>query len=247
MKRLGNLVFLSIWTLLALTGCAQPQKTANAPLSSIEAPSKYAPVIDPANFVNTVDNPYFPLKLGTVFIYEGKTEKGNEYNEMTVTSETKVILGVTCVVIADKVMVDGKLEEATLDWYAQDKQGNVWYFGEDSKTYDANGNVVDTKGSWEAGVKKAKPGIIMEASPKVGDTYRQEYYKGEAEDMASVQSLNESTTVKFGSYSGLLMTKEWSALEPTVVEQKYYAKGIGFILVTAGDTERLELIEIRQP
>ena len=206
----------------------------------------YAPVIDPANFVSTVDNPYFPLKPGTIYIYEGKTEKGNEHVEVTVGSKPKVILGVTCVAVTDIVTVDGQLEEGTVDWYAQDQQGNVWYFGEDTKEYK-DGKVTGTHGAWEAGVNGAKPGIIMKANSVVGDTYRQEYYKGEAEDMATVLSLSDSASVPTGSYSHLLVTNEWSALaNPPVFEHKYYAKGIGNILVTyVGSDQKLKLIEIR--
>ena len=157
-----------------------------------------------------------------------------------------MILGVTCVVVSDTVKVDGVLEEATLDWYAQDKQGNVWYFGEDSKEYK-DGKVTSTKGSWETGVKGALPGIVMEANPKVGDTYRQEYYKGEAEDMASVESLSESVSVPYGAYSNLLMTKEWSALDsPPVFENKYYAKGVGFLMTKGDQTGELKLVGIRR-
>lgn len=206
----------------------------------------YAPVIDPANFVTTIDNPYMTLIPGTTFIYDGITEKGNEHNEVYVSSETKVILGVTCIVVKDTVMVDGVLEEATLDWYAQDRQGNVWYFGEDSKEYK-KGAVVSTKGSWEAGVDGALPGIVMKANPTIGETYRQEYYRGEAEDLATVLSLSESISIPFGSYSDVLMTNEWSALDtPPVYEHKYYAKGIGFIMTKylEGGYE-LKLTEIR--
>jgi len=213
--------------------------------TSQPAETPYAPVIDPANFIAGVDNPYFPLKPGTTFVYEGKTEKGNEHNEAYVSFETKVILGVTCLVVSDTVKVDGVLEEATLDWYAQDKQGNVWYFGEDSKEYKG-GKVVSTKGSWEGGVKGALPGIVVEANPKVGDTYRQEYYKGEAEDMASVEGLSESVSVPYGSYSDLLMTKEWSALDSLpVFENKYYAKGVGFLMTKGDQTGELKLVGIR--
>lgn len=206
----------------------------------------YAPVIDPTHYVNVVDNPYFPLTPGATFVFEGQTEKGNEHVEVIVLSDTKVIMGVTCVVISDTVAVDGQLEEQTVDWYAQDKQGNVWYFGEDTKEYQG-GKVVSTKGSWEAGVNGAQPGIIMEAQPAVGDTYRQEYYQGEAEDMAQVLSLSESATVPYGSYQSLLLIKEWSALDPTIVEQKYYAKGIGFILAQSvqGESGALKLVDIR--
>jgi len=150
-------------------------------------------------------------------------------------------------VVHDVVSVDGVLEEDTFDWYAQDKQGNVWYFGEDSKEYQ-NGAVVSTKGSWEAGVDGALPGIMMQADPKVGETYRQEYYKGQAEDWATVLSLVESVTVPTGSYSNVLMTNEWAGLDnPPVYEHKYYAKGVGFIMTQYVDGGfEMKLIEIRQ-
>jgi hypothetical protein len=212
-------VYLPFIAMLILTNCVgkPPQSGTSQPTVQ----GTYAPVIDPANFVTVIDNPFLPLTPGTTFVYEGKTEKGNEHNDTNVSSETKVILGVTCVVVKDKVLVDGVLEEATLDWYAQDKQGNVWYFGEDSKAYDKDGSVTSTAGSWEAGVDGALPGIVMQATPTIGETYRQEYYKGEAEDLATVLSLSESLTVPAGSYSNMLMSNEWSALDqPPVYEHK---------------------------
>jgi hypothetical protein len=273
MKHVRIIEFMMGLVILALAGCTTPsmntapastkviiEPTVTGPVSSPTAtmstkpaaPSvsptsgPYAPKIDPANFVTVIDNPFFPLKPGTTFVYDGKTEKGKEHNEVLVAAETKVIMGVTCVVVKDTVMIDGKLEEATIDWYAQDKSGNVWYFGEDAKDYDPSGKVISTAGSWVGGVNGAQPGIIMEASPVIGDPYRQEYLKGEAEDKAQVVSLSESATVTYGAYSNLVMTKEWSDLEPNVTENKYYAKGVGFILVTTPDgVERLELTEIR--
>jgi hypothetical protein len=214
----------TLFLVMILAAC---NKSGTSQPSSQEA---YAPVIDPANFVSVIDNPYWPLTPGTTYIYEGQTEKGNERNEVFVTTETKVILGVTCVVVQDTVAVDGEVEEMTLDWYAQDKQGNVWYFGEDSKEYQ-NGSVTSTKGSWEAGVDGALPGIVMQANPTVGDTYRQEYYQGEAEDWATVLGVSESVSIPLGSYDNVLKTNEWSGLDnPPIYEHKYYAAGIGFIM-----------------
>lgn len=205
----------------------------------------YRKEIDPADFVDRVDNRYFPLTPGTTFVYEGETEDGTVRIEDYVTHETKQILGVTCVVVRNRVIENGDLVEETFDWYAQDKDGNVWYFGEDAKEYEA-GVVVSTEGSWEAGVDGAMPGIIMEANPQVGDFYRQEYYKGEAEDMAEVLSLTESASVIYGSFDNLLMTREWTPLEPGVVEHDYYAPGVGLILevMVEGGSERVELVEI---
>ncbi|MEK7399723.1 MAG: hypothetical protein AAB116_22510, partial [Candidatus Poribacteria bacterium] len=170
-SKLG-LTVLTVFIILFSVGCGKE----NNPVVD----ETYNPTVDPTNFVTKIDNKYFPLVPGTTFIYQGKTEDGTERNEVYVSQKTKTILGVTCIVIEDRVWVNDDLVESTLDWYAQDKVGDVWYFGEDSKEYD-KGAVVSTKGSWEAGVNGAKPGIIMQANPQIGKSYRQEYYKGEAE------------------------------------------------------------------
>ena len=134
---------------------------------------------------------------------------------------------------------DGKLIEKTYDWFAQDKEGTVWYFGEDTKEYE-NGKVVSTKGSWEAGVDGAKPGIIMQADPKVGQFLPPGVLPGEAEDMAKVLSLNESVTVPYGSFDHVLVTREWTPLQPGFYEKKYYARGVG--QVYGGG---LELVDVK--
>jgi hypothetical protein len=202
-------------------------------------------VIDPTNFVAAIDNPFYPLTPGMMMIYEGATDEGSERVETYVTYDTKHIIGVDCVVVRDRVLVDGELVEETLDWYAQDKSGNVWYLGEDSREYE-EGALVGTKGSWEAGVDGATAGIIMPDNPQVGDTYRQEYYAGEAEDMAKVVSLSESAAVPYGAFDNLLMTEEWTPLEPGVVEHKYYASGVGLVLefMVQGGSGRVELVAV---
>jgi hypothetical protein len=226
-------VVIGLVVVLALVCCKKAEET-------------YNPTIDPDNFVAKIDNQYFPLTPGTTFIYEGQKEGGTERTEVYVSRQTKQIIGVTCIEVRDTVWVDGNLVEATLDWYAQDKDGNVWYFGEDSKEYE-NGQVVSTAGSWEAGVDGAKLGIVMEANPKIGDSYRQEYYKGEAEDMAEVLSLTESVSVPYGSFNNCLKTKDFTRLEPDVVENKYFASGIGPIstIMVKGGSERSDLAAIQ--
>jgi hypothetical protein len=226
-----SVIMGSMFALVA--GCGGP--TMGSGDSSAKTGEAYSPVIHPANFVDKIDNTYFPLDPGTTFVYEG----GQERDEMAVTSDTKKVMGVECVVVDERGWEAGKLIEKTYDWFAQDEEGNVWYFGEDTKEYN-NGKVTSTKGSWEAGVDGAKPGIIMEAHPKVGESYRQEYYKGEAEDMAKVQSLNESVKVLYGSFDHVLVTKEWTPLEPGYVEHKYYARGVG--QVSGGG---LELVDVK--
>ena len=204
--------------------------------SSSQEQKAYTPHIDPADFTTTIDNEYFPMEPGTIFLYRGGTER----DRMTVTSDTKKVMGVECVVVDDRAWQGDQLVEQTYDWFAQDKEGNVWYFGEDTKEYE-NGKVTSTKGSWEAGVDGAKPGIIMQADPKVGDSYRQEYYEGEAEDMAKVLSLNESLTVPYGSFDDVLETKEWTPLEPGFFEKKYYVRGVGPL----GNPRDLGLVDVK--
>jgi hypothetical protein len=206
---------------------------------------EYSPVINPADFVDNINNPYFPLVPGTTFFYEGESEDETIRTEVFVTSETRVVMGVNTTVIRDREWEDDELVEETFDWYAQDKNGNIWYFGEESKDFE-DGKLVSTEGSWEAGVNGAQPGILIEGKTQVGDIYRQEYLMGEAEDMAEVLALNESVSVEYGSFENCLKTKEWNPLEPGSEENKYYATGIGLLLEmeTKGGSERLELVDI---
>ena len=213
--------------LALVAGCAS---------SSSQEDKAYAPQINPAEFTTIIDNEYFPMHPGTTFIYQGKGER----DEMSVTHETKKIMGVKCVVVDHKEWEGDQLVERTYDWYAQDKEGTVWYFGEDTKEYE-EGKVVSTKGSWEAGVDGAKPGIIMPAHPKVGQSYHQEYYPGEAMDMARVLSLNASITVPYGSFDKVLETKEWTPLEPGFFEKKYYVGGVGPL----GNPADLSLVDVK--
>jgi hypothetical protein len=201
-------------------------------------------VIDPANFVATIDNPFMTLTPGTTFIYEGQTAQGLEHNEVFVTPNMKVIDGVTCVEVLDTVKLNNELTEQTLDWFAQDKDGNVWYFGENSEEL-AGGLVTSLSGSFMAGVDGAAPGIVMKANPAVGDFYRQEFDLNNAEDLADVLSLNESVIVAAGSFDHCLETEETEALDPSAREHKFYAAGTGNVLVLDLVTgERLELLQI---
>jgi hypothetical protein len=179
--------------------------------------------INPADFVVGVKHPFLPLTPGTTITFDGA-----EKVVVTVTTDPKVVLGVRVTVVRDQVFVDGALAEDTFDWYAQDRDVNVWYFGEQTAEYE-NGKVTSTRGSWEGGVEGAQPGIVMLADPRVGDVYRQEYLKGEAEDAAAVTGSSGSTTVPFGTYDDVLITEEWTPLEPDVREQKTYARGVGLV------------------
>ena len=186
-----------------------------------------------------MDNAYFPLRPGTTFTYRGQQDGKPRLVTVLVTHRSKTILGIRATVVLDQVLVGGRREEKTFDWYAQDKHGNVWYLGENSSDF-VNGKWVRSDGSWEAGVKGAKAGIVMKANPRVGNVYRQEYYAGHAEDMAKVLSRNTSVAVAYGSFQHALQTSEWTPLERGVVEHKYYVRGVGnarTIMVKGGSEE----------
>lgn len=210
--------------------------------STERKPRDWNPTINPADFVVGVDNQYFPLPQGRILRYQGSTREGTETMEFEVTSQTKVIMGVTTMVVIERHSLNGQLEEVSENWFAQDRNGDVWYFGELSQSYE-NGVPSGTEGSWEAGVADALPGIIMKADPQIGDAYFQEFAPGVAEDQAEVTGTNGSATVLQGSFGGVLETREWTRLEPGGPERKYYAPGVGLILERKGN-ERLELQQI---
>jgi len=235
--------------LFALVTIGLAMLFATVSIAAVNPGTKQPPLeIDPDNFVSEVNNPYFPLTPGMTFIYRGEKDGAPTRDEMIVTQETKEILGATTTVVHHLSYEDGVLVEDTLDWYAQDVDGNVWYFGEDTKELDGNGNVISTEGSWEAGVDGAQAGIIMLADPKKGDRYQQESAPGVAEDMAQVIGFEDSFCVRYGCFEDVLVTKEWSPLEKGVVEHKYYARGVGFIfgVMVKGGDEQTELVRIRQ-
>jgi len=215
-------------------GCQVPQGTERVRLN-------------PADFTTRIDNPWWPMRPGTRWVYrETDPEGARQKVVVTVTPKTKKIAnGVTARVVHDVVTEDGKLVEVTDDWYAQDRCGNVWYLGEATKEYE-NGKVVSTEGSFEAGVDGAQAGVIMPAKPRAGLAYRQEYYAGHAEDRAAVVSLKEQAQVPFGYFKKgrVLMTRDLNPLEPKILEYKFYARGIGPVLAigVSGGSDREELL-----
>jgi hypothetical protein len=211
----------------------------------------YSPKIDPADFVATVDNRYFPLKPGTAFHYRGVAENGKtpQTDDMVVTHRTKEILGVKCTVVRDTVSSRGRPIERTFDWYAQDKSVNVWYMGEDT-TELHHGKFVKASDSWEAGVNGAQPGIIMPGNPRPADAYRQEYYPGHALDQALVLGRGGRVTVPFGSFRRTLLTVETAPqLDPGIAELKYYVAGVGDVKehTVSGDHEQMKLVSVTHP
>ncbi len=201
---------------------------------------------NPSDFRANVTNPWYPLKPGTTYVYRGVKDGKALRDVLRVTHQTKKIEGVPCVVINDRGYLNGHLGERTTDWYTQDKKGNVWYFGESTAELDKQGHVTGTAGSWMAGAHGAKPGIYMFARPKLGQTARQEFYKGQAEDHFRIVSLNATVEVPYISSKRALLTKEWTPLEPGVIDHKLYVRGIGTVLeqTVKGGAERAQLISV---
>jgi hypothetical protein len=207
-----------------------------------EAKDTYQPVIDPANFLSIVNHPYYPLVPGTVMIFSEKDGDETRERIVTVTHHTKIVMGVKCVVVHDVVALKGEVQEDTYDWFAQDKQGTVWYFGEATREF-LGGDRVSAEGSWEAGVN-GQPGVIMPGRVVPGPPYRQEYSPNQAEDMGQVVALSDSVTVPYGSFKECLRTKEWSMLE-SGTEKKWYAKGVGLIRVESPAGEVMVLVSVK--
>jgi hypothetical protein len=204
--------------------------------------------IDPADFTTAIDNPYWPMKPGNHWIYRETNAAGEaQRNDVVVTNKRKTIMGIKAVVVHDTVRKGRQLTEDTFDWYAQDSKGNLWYLGEDTTEYE-NGKVKTKEGSWEAGVHGALPGIVVLADPKPGLRYREEYYKGHAEDGAEVLSLRAHAEVPYGNYDNVLQTRNFSPIEPSLVEEKFYARGIGVVheLTVSGGSDRAELISFKE-
>jgi hypothetical protein len=205
--------------------------------------------LNPANFTTKITNPWWPMRPGSRWVYRETDPDGTRQKVVvTVTTRTKLIAnGVTARVVHDVVTEQGKLVEVTDDWYAQDRRGNIWYLGEATTEYE-NGKPVSTRGSFEAGVDGAQAGVIMPAHPRPGLRYRQEYYKGHAEDRAKVISLREQAEVPFGHFRPALMTKDVNPLEPKVLEFKFYARGIGPVLAVSvsGGADREELVSYKR-
>jgi hypothetical protein len=222
------------------TGAGATSPSALAPIHG-----HYAPSIDPANFVAKVDNRFWPLEPGTGFHYVGTRGTTAQTDDEVVMHQTRRILGIAATVVRDTVSEHGRAIERTLDFYAQDKQGNVWYLGEDSFERE-HGRFVRASDSWRSGVGGAKPGIIMPADPRTGDSYRQEYYPpGQALDQATVLGRRGAVKVPYGTFAQPLVTSEFSPLEPQT-EEKYYVAGVGEVLerVVKGHHEEFRLVSV---
>lgn len=216
-----NKIIITTFAIAFLVGISGVAQAA-----SIGPAEKYNPQVDPAEFSTNINNPYFSVTIGQKMVYEGQTPKGKERVEILVPGWTAKVAGVETLIYWDKVYLNDVLIEDTRDYLAQSKNGDVWYFGEHSDSYE-NGKLKDHHGSWLAGVNGGKPGIWMVANPQVGDEFRNEYLKGQAEDRSKILALNEPVTVQFGSFTGCVKTFESTPLEPAKTENKYYCKQIG--------------------
>ena len=247
LARLASVAAAAAGLPLLMAGVPAGASTSPPPGELAPIHGTYAPKIDPANFVTRINNRYLPYKPGTRFHFEGVRGRTRQTDDEVVLHRTKRILGVLSTVVRDIVSEHGRAIERTDDWYAQDKQGNVWYMGEDSFELK-HGHFVKASDSWKSGVNGAKPGIIMPAHPRPGDAYRQEYYPpGQALDQARVLRLNGRLTVPYGSFKHVLVTSEFSPLEPQT-ERKYYAPGVGEIAerVVKGHHEEFKLVSVRR-
>ena len=210
--------------------------------------SSYHPDIDAADFSPNVDNKWFPLEPGTTWTYTGTKDGEPATDVVTVLDRTVVIDGVTTRVVFDRGYLNGQLEERTFDYYAQDDDGNVWYFGEDTVARDDNGNLTDTEGSFRAGVDGAEPGVIMQKHPEIGRRFRQEWLPGHAEDEFVAVDRHADVTVPYGTFKNALRTEEKTALEPGVLDNKFYVRGIGEVAErsVAGPTEFFNLVRVER-
>lgn len=242
----GALV-VALGTALALTGCVTSTPTAGA---KAQLPQGSEPVtLDPANFSTTIDNPYWPMTPGTRSTFREIGPGGEQVTVvLTVTSDTrKIANGIEARVVRDTVTQDGAIIEDTFDWYAQDSAGTIWYLGEDTAEFE-NGIVTSTEGSFEAGVDGALPGVLIPGEPNPGQTYRQEYYQGIAEDNGEVFSVTEQVEVPFGHFDDVLLTRDTITIKPEVLEYKFYAPGVGPVLILdiSGGAGREELVSTEQ-
>lgn len=237
------LLSLMIPCVLLIWGC---EKKESITIHQSDQAKLYQPEINPEDFSasTTITNQYFPLRPGKKYIYEGSSEEGEERVEEMRLKEPITIMGIQCVVDNFKGFVDGELVEEAWDWYAQKNDGSVWYFGEAVDNYE-NGVLVNHDGAWKAGVDGALPGIIMLAAPRNGVKYREEFFEGEAEDEAQIIHTGTNVSIDFGTFEDCIMTRNWSMLEPGLIEEKIYAPGIGLIReISHREKSQIDLIVI---
>jgi len=240
MKRARLVALATPVLVLAMVGDAPSARPA-------KAPPDLPKTVDPADFVSEVTNPFFPLKPGTTYHWRGRVDGKPVREEFHVTRQKETILGIATTVVHDRSWVKGKLEEDTTDWFAQDKQGNVRYFGEASRGLDSKGRLTDTAGSWQAGTKGAAVGMFMPKAPVLDQTYRQEQVPGEAGDQYKISSLTAWVRVPAVVTSKAIRTEETNPQEPKVLIEKHYVRGFGLVreaTLRGDESELLELVRV---
>jgi hypothetical protein len=240
----------------ALGGCgssggnaaASSSRSAAVTGSPASAEGRWSPpAIDPANFVSRVDNPYLPLVPGTTLRYRGVMKNGTtpQVDTFAVTHQRRLVMGVSCTVVRDTVTSRGRPVERTYDWFAQDRQGNVWYMGEETQElkHGRFGKMID---SGPAGQNGAQPGLMMEAHPTKGDSYWQFHWPGHALDTAIVRGSGGTVSLPYGTFKHTLLSQEQSPLEPGVIDHKWSVRGIGYVKEQAasGTREQIKLISV---
>jgi hypothetical protein len=246
-RRRGRIVALAAAGALSLSACTGSFPTATAAATPSALPQGNEPArLDPDDFTVDITNQYWPMKPGQRSVSRETDIEGNTLRgETTVLDRTEKIDGIRARVVHDVVTdVDGNLVEDTTDWFAQDKDGNLWYLGEQTAEYE-NGKVISTKGSWRTGKNGAQAGILLPADPSPGVKYREEFRSGEAEDQAIVLSTSEQAQTPTGIYKNALLTRNTTPLEPDLVELKWYARGVGLVLTLtpSGGTDREEMVK----
>jgi hypothetical protein len=252
--RLAGVAALLGLIALCVSACGSDTRSSSSGMAAVGAvasdlPTGGEPVqLDPAEFGANIDNPYWPMAPGSRWRYRERDAAGNtRHIEVTVLGKTERIAGIDARVVHDVVSENGEVQENTYDWYAQDSEGNIWYLGEDTTEYE-HGRVKTRKGSWRAGIDGAQAGVILPAHPRLGVGYRQEYYEGKAEDAAEVLGLGQRARVPYGFFDRLLVTRDYTPLEPDVVEHKFYALGLGPILAVtvAGGRDHEALVRFQR-
>jgi hypothetical protein len=246
MSAVAAAMAFAVVVVAAPAAASTPARAGSCPLPVFGPGSSYRPHIDPAAFTAQVDNPWFPQPPGRTLVYAGSKDGKAAVDVVVPSHRTRVVAGVRTRIVEDRLYLDGRLEERTADYYAQDRCGNVWYFGEDTAQLDEHGRVVDSSGSFLAGVDGAQPGVVMQARPQLGRPFRQEWYRGQAEDVFAAIDLDTPITVPYGSFRHALRTRETTALEPGVVDNKLYVRGIGEVaeLAVKGPRENLVLVDV---
>jgi hypothetical protein len=242
----ATLVIVVLLIAVSTAACGGSESRKKAEASTLPQGSETVK-LDPDSFTTNIDNPYWPMAPGARWVFRETNGRGQMQRvEVTVTGKTRKILGIEARVVHDIVTERGRIVEDTIDWYAQDADGNLWYLGENTKEY-ANGKV-STEGSWLAGVNGAQPGVVVPAHAAPGLGYRQEYLAGQAEDSAQILSVTENVEVPYGSFAHVLMTKDFTPLDPKLVELKFYANGVGPVLVVpiSGGSGREELLSFEK-